>query len=130
MTAHWHVATGIAGYGPDAADDNFDTLTSIREVAESVRYELDACADIAHDAAVAFADAGDFEQAWSEHVRSEDLGTRSLNLDAKREGAPLYVGNPGLWEETLQRLTGECSGMDVTPSVRLYVWECTEDCEA
>jgi hypothetical protein len=49
-----------------------------------------------------------------------------MNLDSKREEAPLYKDNPALWESTLQRLINENFPLDVSHNSRLYVWDCIE----
>lgn len=129
MGQHWHVASGIVGYGPDPADDGFATLHTVHEIADAVRYELDSYADAAHDFAEQLAGDGDFESAWREHKRSEELGTLVLNLDPARTQAPLYRNDPARWEQTLWTLLGELP-LDVSDLARLYLWECSEDeCE-
>jgi hypothetical protein len=125
-TPHTHVASGLAGYGPDAADSGFIVTHNVRETAEAIRDELNAWADIAYQSAEALADSGDFEQAWAEHKRSQSLETLRMNLDSKREEAPLYKDNPALWESTLQRLINENFPLDVSHNSRLYVWDCIE----
>jgi hypothetical protein len=125
-TPHTHVASGLAGYGPDAADSGFIVTHNVRETAEAIRDELNAWADIAYQSAEALADSGDFEQAWTEHKRSQSLETLRMNLDSKREEAPLYKDNPALWESTLQRLINENFPLDVSHNSRLYVWDCIE----
>jgi hypothetical protein len=127
-TPHTHVASGLAGYGPDAADSNgFIVTHNVRETAEAIRDELNAWADVAYEAAEALADSGDYEQAWTEHKRSQALETLRMNLDSKREEAPLYKGKPELWEATLWRLINENFPLDVSHNSRLYVWDCIED---
>ncbi len=128
IAKHYHVESGMQGYGPDS-DDGWYAHEGIRDVADAIRDELSIFEDIAHDSAESFADAGDFESAWSEHKRVESFEFLRANLSNDRESAPLYVDNPALWEGTLARIIGETFPLDVSHNARLYVWECAEtDC--
>ena len=143
---HWHVETGLIGYGPDAADsDGFHPFYSRDEIAEAIREELRIGADMAYEAAHSLAetarkyresgdiDAADiadtFAEAWIELERSDTLANMRANLDTDRKSAPLYadpVEGPGRWEETLAHLISEANTQDLSHNSRLYVWQCAE----
>lgn len=127
---HWHVATGLAGYGPDGSD-GYDTAENLRDVSDAIRDRLRDFIDSNDQGARAVADTGDYKDAWETMMLAESLETLSTNLNNKRgDSAPLYVGKPKLWDETLDRIIGETFPLDVSYNTRLYVWECdTAECD-
>ncbi len=129
---HTHIASGLAGYGPDASDsDGFTTTHTVRETAEAIREKLSIWADNAYESAEALADAGQFEEAWTEHRRVGAMNVLRMNLDGIRAESPLYKSRDSeAWDTTLARLISENFPLDVSPNSRLYVWDCSEtECE-
>lgn len=122
MSAHFHVAYGLAGYGPDGADE-FASFATLAEALDYARDELVADVDMAHEEAHALADAGDYESAWRAIERMERLETLRANLDPKRAQAPLYRDNPGAYAQ-LQESQAAAFPHDVAGNSRLYLWEC------
>jgi hypothetical protein len=120
------VATGIPGYGPDAANENYAVCGAWPDVADAIRDELQICADMEHDSAESYADSGDYKAAWETHKRVEDMANLAANFDNARQDAPLYEGQPALWDETIERMVSEHFPYDVNSSLRLYVWESAE----
>ena len=131
-TNHWHVATGLAGYGPDASNGNWDTIdeSDATGLADSIRSELQFVAEFENNYAESFADLGDFENAWKTMKNANSIDTLAANFDNRRSQAPLYVGNPALWHETIYRMVAESFPLDYNDGKsRLYVWDCSEtDC--
>lgn len=127
---HWHVASGLAGYGPDAADsDGFPTFGTLAEALDYARSELSVYVDMAHEEAHALADSEDFRGAWEAVVRMQELETMRANLDPSRATAPLYRDNPDAYA-SLQDSQAADFPHDVTHNSRLYLWACDEpDCE-
>lgn len=127
--SHWHVATGLAGYGPDGADGyaSFDSLSGALDYA---RDELSTFVDFAHEGAHAAAEDGRFEEAWREVVRMEDLENWRANLDPKRAGAPAYVNDPAAYAAMQEEQAAQFP-RDVSYNTRLYLWQCEtpEDCD-
>ena len=132
MTNHWHVATGLAGYGPDASDGNWSTIdeSDATGLADSIRGELQFIANFEREGAQAYADSEDYENAWRTMENANTLWNLAENFDNKRAQAPLYAGNPALWHETIYRMVAESFPVDFRDgNSRLYVWECSEtDC--
>ena len=129
MGHHWHVATGLAGYGPEASDDNWATINEgdARGLAYAIQDELERIADFEREGAEALADSEDFKAAWETMKNAESLATLAENFDNSRQHAPLY---PALWHETIYRMVAESFPVDYRDgNSRLYVWECSEtDC--
>jgi len=124
---HYHVATGLAGYGPDAADsDGFATFESLADALSYARDDLSAFIDFAHDGAHGFASQGDFESAWNEVVRMEDLENWQANLDPARANAPLYRDDSAAYA-AMQAEQAAQFPRDVSHNTRLYLWDCAED---
>ena len=127
--AHWHVATGLAGYGPEGSD-GYGTATDARVLADLIREELDNAASAATDTANSLADDGQYADAWKEKTRAEGMGTLALNFHNRRADAPLYRGKPELWAETVERMAVEHFPYDISHNTRLYVWDCMDpSCE-
>jgi hypothetical protein len=131
MSSHYHVATGLAGYGPDASDtDGFATFDTLGSALDYARDELATFIEMAHEGSHAAADAGDYEQAWLEVCRVETLDTLRANLDPSRKQAPLYVDDDAAYA-ALQETQAADFPHDVSHNARLYLWECDEpDCES
>jgi hypothetical protein len=126
---HWHVATGLAGYGPDGSD-GFGTGLSVTETAGLIESELNLASESARELAVARAAAKKYKDAWETMVRSDELDTLALNFSPKRKDAPLYKDNESAWEEEIKRKIGETFPLDIPEHSRLYVWEHEDDeCE-
>jgi hypothetical protein len=127
--AHWHIAHGLQGYGPDGAD-GFGCADSLESAAESARDELARDVDFCEESAHGFAEQGDFESAWVEHRRADSLELLRANLNPARSSAPLYADDPAAWQSTLRSLLEQSFPVAISHSTSLYVWECFEDdCE-
>ena len=132
MAHHWHVATGLAGYGPDASDGNIATIneSDAEGLASAIQYELQDIADFETQNAEGYAESEDYKSAWETMKNAERLDTLAANFNNMRAQAPLYAGNPALWHETVYRMVAESFPVDYRDgNSRLYVWECSEtDC--
>lgn len=127
MSSHFHVASGLAGYGPDASDSDgfarFDTLgEALQYVHES---ELPLWIDQAHETAQCLAAGEDYRGAWYEVVRADDLEALRQNLNPARRSAPMYVDDLAAYE-AMQQDQLATFPRTVSDSSRLYVWECDE----
>lgn len=131
-TAHWHIATGLAGHGPDGSD-GFHTATEIRGLGglcDQLSEQLTGHSWQSHELAHAYGQSEAYEDAWKEILRSEELETLAANFAPKREDMPLYSDNKELFEKRIREMVGANFPLDVSPNTRLYVWECCEpDCE-
>lgn len=130
---HWHVETGLAGYGPDAADtDGFTVYRALTDVADAIRGELDTHAEYEVEVARTYAEHGDYESAWNLREHADSLGTMAGNFSNTRADAPLYQGDPTLWDAEITRLIAEHVPVDVNEGrTRIYAWMCDEtECEA
>ncbi len=121
---HWHVAFGIAGYGPSA--DSFSVAVTPRELATLVEQELHYTADEEHEFADILAESGEFEKAWATLIRSRNLDILARNLSPSRLATPLYRDNYAGWVAQQAQRIRETFPLDVSDSGRLYVWECGE----
>jgi hypothetical protein len=128
---HWHIATGLAGYGPDAADHGYDTATDMRHLADSIAEELKHFADFNDQGARSEAEAEDYKEAWQTMMLAEELSILAMNLDYdKRLQAPLYVNDAAALDASIERIVSEQFPLDVSYNTRLYVWQCDEaECE-
>lgn len=146
-TVHFHVAYGLAGYGPDAPDDGFPTFETIGEALEYAREELSTDSDSAHSMAHDLAlhasqyhaayklDASredmlrmavnHYANAWRELERSESLELLRANLDPARASAPLYRDDPAAYAALQETQLAEFP-VDVSEHSRLYVWDCSD----
>ena len=142
---HWHVETGLQGYGPEAETPTFYPLTEDSAL-QAVSDELNRAADSAHELAMAIGDQAydppehwtatdadllaQFREAWRELKRSDHLATMAANTDPSRSQAPLYSANPfegpQLWAIEVRRLLSEANTEDLSHNSRLYVWQCSE----
>lgn len=131
MTIHWHVATGLAGYGPDGAD-GYASATDARGIALALTEELGSAAESNYQTAESLADPGkDYEGAWRTMKLGEALTTLSANLDYdKRAQAPLYVNDSAALDATIMGIVASEFPLDITHNTRLYVWQCDDsDCD-
>lgn len=125
-TLHYHVAYGLAGYGPDASDsDGFPTFESLGDALSYARDELSTDVDSLHISARMLAESEDYKGAWFEMMRAEDLDILRMNLDPARASAPLYVDDAVAYRALQQSQLADFP-VDVSASSRLYVWDCTE----
>ena len=122
----YFIAYGLAGYGP-SGEDGYAYADTWRNLADTVNQYLRESADEQHEAAHAIASDGDYEEAWTSILRSEELSAKAASFDNARENAPLYRDDPKLWEDTIKRMTGETFPLDVSHNTRLYVWPCEDD---
>lgn len=129
VKSHWHCATGIAGYGPDAADGDFAMAHTVDGLCDMIRWELDSGGDYAHEEADSLAEVGQFEEAWASLTRSRELDTLRANLDPQRRHAPLYAQHGASWAASVLRIVSETFPVDYSEYGRIYVWECGEDCD-
>lgn len=126
---HYHVATGLAGYGPDGSD-GYATAMDMATLADLIRSELRDASESEDQTSRSLAEAGHYKWAWQAKTRSEAMDTLAANFDNKRAEAPLYRGAAELWAETVQRLAVENFPYDISDNSRLHVWPCEEsDCE-
>lgn len=124
MVHHWHVAHGLAGYGPEGSD-GYAYFTDPESLADYVRGELDSDAEALHDSATAYAEAGDFEEAWKTHMLTEEMATVAANFDNKRRDAPIYRDDRAAWHMTILHLVVEHFPYVTSPPAgQLYVWQC------
>lgn len=122
---HYHVAYGLAGYGPDDIGGQLETLSDALECA---RDELATDVDSAHEAILSHIESQEWEQACEAFTAMEALEILRMNLDPKRRSAPMYVNDPAAYA-ALQETQLDLFPVDVGTSSRLYVWECDADCE-
>ena len=123
-----YVKHGITGYGPDLEPDDVP-LEGIREICDAIRWELSSDADMLEDGAAAMAELGDYESAWEDHTRANDLLTLAANLDWDRRAiAPAYVDDVPALEASMLRIIGENFPCESSsgPAITLYVWEATD----
>ena len=146
--AHWHVETGLTGYGPDAADrDGFAAYADVREVADAIRGELQAAAEMEHTDALSMAEDSRYREAWHTMRHADELLNLAANFDNNRAGAPLFVQPGGLsWDEALVEMIGTHSPVGIDPMTgpgaddlpehesphtgyrsAIYVWRCEYD---
>jgi hypothetical protein len=125
--SHWHVATGLAGYGPDGSD-GYATFATLAEALDYARDELRFAVDHAHESAHAHGDAGDYESAWENVLACERLETLRANLDPARASAPLYRDDAAAFV-ALQESQAADFPHDLTGADRLYLWQCEEPSE-
>ena len=124
---HYHVATGLAGYGPDAADsDGFATFESLADALDYARSELSTFIDMAHESAHMFGASEQYKDAWTEILRCEDLELWQANLDPARKDAPLYRDDSAAYA-AMQAEQAAQFPRDVSYNTRLYLWDCAED---
>jgi hypothetical protein len=125
---HFHVESGLSGYGPQASDtDGFTVLETPKQVADMIRGELATWIDFENDSAHSYVEDGDFESAWNLHVHCEAMEILAANLNNARATAPLYKGNPELWDRTIMSIVAEHFPYNVNEGrSKIYVWECAE----
>lgn len=116
------VDSGIAGYGPDAGNDSFTVCTDWESVADATRDELNRLAEFVYEGAECEADSGDYKAAWLAFKSSQDMGNLADCLNNERRNAPLYLGNPKLWHETIRQIVTDRFPYDYAGGGRLYVW--------
>ncbi len=147
---HYHVQSGLAGYGPDA-DENTATLDALADALDYAREELSTFIDMAHEDAQQLAlhasqyhaayklDSSrvdmmrsaleHYADAWKELERVETLETLRANLDPARRNAPLYRDDAAAYA-ALQESQAADFPHDVSSNARLYLWTCGEsECE-
>ncbi len=123
---HYHVAYGLAGYGPDGADGyaSFEDLAGALEYASDYLRES---ADMLEEEAEAEAENGRYEDAWKAHKHADRLELQRMNQDLeRRRNAPMYVDDDEAYAALLDDLAGAYP-IDVdSRSCRLYLWACDE----
>lgn len=133
---HWHVASGLAGYGPDAADsDGFAVAMTPEELADLLRSELSEWIDFECEQAESYGDDGDYKSAWMLHKHaSDDMDTLSRNLDNKRGKAPYWQDHPGAWQAHVLKVASEYFPYSVNEGrSNVYAWPCEHaygECES
>lgn len=129
MRIHWHVATGLAGYGPDASDtEGFAVAWSASSAADMAVDEIRRSLDMLADTASNEAEQENYKEAWDNVQLSQELDIIARNLSSERASAPLYVGTDGKWELAVADLLGSTFPLDLDTDgrSRLYVWQCQE----
>lgn len=122
---HWHAASGLTGYGPDAADGGVTTAHDVEGLADLIRDELSHWADNEHHTARAYADSGDYENAWKLREHSESIDVLCANLDNSRASAPLYADNRPAWHATIRQLVEDNFPYPVDEGrFRVHAWPC------
>jgi hypothetical protein len=136
---HWHVATGLKGYGPDGSV-GFAYAETTEELCGAITYEIDRA--IEHQSqegsyhaekAREFRESGDILSELA-HLRDflvcnslvEELEVNHGNFCWSRSETPLYRGKPELFEEAILKQVSEQFPMNTGHYNRLYVWKCTE----
>lgn len=132
---HWHVASGLSGYGPNADTDVWARTPA--ELADLIREELVFWIDYEIQSAHAYATPSpepDYRSAWLLLQHADELDLLRANLNPERAKAPLFRSHttgrpdPALWDAEVHRVTAAFP-VDVNEGrSRVYVWECTEDC--
>jgi hypothetical protein len=126
--AHWHVAYGLAGYGPDGAD-GFASFDSLGDALDYARDELSTDVDMAYEDAHILAEQSQYRDAWMAIERMERLELLRANLDPRRADAPLYRDDAAAYR-ALQESQAAGFPHDVSDSSRLYLWQCdVADCD-
>jgi hypothetical protein len=121
---HWHVATGLAGYGPDG-DDGFACFDTLSDALEYAREEITRSVDDADETAYAHADNRDYEAAWQEKRRADDLTALAANLAPTRREAPAYRDDPAAYA-SMQEDQAAQFPYAVSHNTRLYLWQCDD----
>ncbi len=116
------VAYGLAGYGPDASNENYHVCETWPQVADALRMRLEESGESALQEAEIMAAQGDYEAAWNRRKEADAMWHLSASLDNKRQDAPLYRGDPEAWAATIERIVGDNFPYDVSGSDRLYAW--------
>lgn len=129
--SHWHVTTGIRGYGPDDPGPAMDLMTAASMASDEASYIADFCwesfyilkdSEMWEDAVHAVDDALDFE-------------TLAQNFDFSETGrskAPLFQGEGGAerMEESIKWLSNGSPWEYDNGRLALYMWECdSDDCD-
>lgn len=140
MTTHWHVAGGLAGYGPNG-EDGYAYAVTWRELADLLLEGLQRAAEYVYETAQAAAEGGDKAQAWDLVKECEELERLAQNFDNERREAPAYPTDDA-WDAEIQRMvesnfpyyydhTVNDSAENPSARLALYAWPCTEgaDCE-
>jgi hypothetical protein len=138
MTTHWHVASGLAGYGPDG-DDGYAYAVTWRELAGLLHGELNQAAEYLYEGAEGTAVGGDKALAYDLIKESEEAETMAQNLADSRPDAPLYADNADLWNTTVKALVeshfpyyyDHTVGPGNAARLALYAWPCEagSECE-
>jgi hypothetical protein len=138
MTTHWHVASGLAGYGPDG-DDGYADAVTWRELADLLHGELNQVAEYLHEVAEGEATDGDKALAYDLIRKSEEAERLARNLDDSRADAPLYADNADLRDATVEALVeshfpyyyDHTVGPGNAARLALYAWPCEagSECE-
>jgi hypothetical protein len=132
VSGHWHVASGITGYGPDGSD-GFASADTPESLADAIRWELSIWAEREMESADGAADDGDFESAWKLRKSADRIEILRANLDNERVKAPLYVNDRAAWHATILRtVETEFSTPLLVNEGRtgVYVWTCIDStCE-
>lgn len=155
MTSHFHYGHAVTGDSPER--EHLSTCLTLRCLADCVRNELSGIVDMLADEAYAQErDGRDLESRLGQsgstdmleavirreavadryraaldcHAMISDTETLGLNLSPERERAPLYVGQPDLWEATLRKIIFEADNFplytDSAETRQFRVWECSE----
>lgn len=152
MTSHYHYGHAVTGDSPER--EGLGTCLTLHCLADCVRRELDHIGDmLAVDAYTQERDAremlrirtngqaSDYRGSWESvatraiaaldcHAMISNVETLRANLDPQRGRAPLYVGQPALWESTLGHLIFESYNFplytDSAETRWFQVWECSE----
>jgi hypothetical protein len=133
MSIHWHVSTGLEGYGPGGAtqDNEFDRATTWPELADLIKDELNRASEAQTELADSIAgeepyedDGRDYREAWITLKRAEDLATKAMQFDNRRADASIYKDDPDAWDTTIERMAREIHLTPLGDHSVLHVWEC------
>lgn len=126
--SHWHVSSGLCGYGPDGGNGEFLLSEDPEGLAQLIFDELDSHMDLVWDTMIAVKDHGGFQEAWRWFDLHQELYVIRQSFSPDRSSAPLYRDRQELWHETIMSLVTIHFPLDLNPegTVRLYVWDCAE----
>ncbi len=124
QSAHYHVQSGLAGYGPDC-DENTATFENLSEALDYARDEFLVYIDMLDGDMRQLASQGDYEESWRTFEFIERLEFLRANLDPRRANAPLYRDDAAAYA-ALQESQADEFPHDVSHNSRLYLWTCTE----
>lgn len=123
---HFHVAHGLAGYGPYGSE-SYDTGENWEDVADLIRDRLRGVVDrLAEDMSIA-SERQDYKEYHDASELAASIETLAANLDNSRSDAPLYGGDTEAWRGTIADIVSKSFPLDLDTrgANRLYAWVCT-----
>jgi hypothetical protein len=123
---HWHVGTGLRGYGFDA--ETVGSYENAWQAGDAIGELLDRLGDSLMENAHSFAGMGEYKAAWDCYLACESLDREARNVSSERADAPLYHGDLELWSAEAARLIERWypwAYSDHSPTT-VHAWHCTE----